>query len=144
MKQEKWIKKGIQVIGVVLVVAVFVGGYSYMKSRPQKYHVTEIKMGDMERILAVSGDVKTEESRTYYSPVDASVQMLEIKKGDEVCEGQLLVEYDLEELTREQREAVLKVQQADSNYQSVIKQNEKNMLLDAHDELHHPPYWMQQ
>lgn len=129
MKQGKWIKKGMQVIGGILVVMVFVSGYNYMETRPQAYHVTEAKMGDMERILTVSGDVKTEERQTYYSPVDASVQMLEIKEGDEVCEGQLLVEYDLEELAREQRGAGLKVQQADSNYQSVIKQNEKNMLL---------------
>lgn len=55
--------------------------------------------------------------------------MLKVEEGDEVAEGELLAAFDLEDLTRNQKEAALRMQQADSSYQSVIKQNEKNTLI---------------
>ena len=129
MKKREWIKKGVQAAAILLAVVIVSGTVIGIKNKPGQYHVTRLETGDLERTLTASGDVKTEESRTYYSTVDAFIKSLELKEGTEIAEGELLVEYDLEDLTREQKEAALRVQQADSSYQSTVLQNEKNTLL---------------
>lgn len=129
MKKKEIVKRGIQIISTVIMVAAILGGIFYVQTRPRQYHVSKIQKGDLERVLSASGNVKTEKSQTYYAAVTATISMLDIEEGDEVAEGEKLVAYNLEDLTREQKEAALRMQQADSSYQSVIKQNEKNTLI---------------
>lgn len=123
------IKKPVRLIAALLLLMAVVGITFYMKERPQQHLTVKMEKGDLVRTLTASGDVKTEESRTYYAAVSAKVSMLDVKEGDEVEAGEVLAAYDLEDLDREQKQAALRVQQADSSYQSVIKQNEKNTLV---------------
>ncbi len=129
MKKQERTRKALRIAGIFLVLAAAAGGVFYGKTRPVQYHAAQLQQGTLERTLEASGDVKTEESRTYYAAVSATVSMLEVEEGDEVAEGELLAAFDLEDLTRNQKEAALRMQQADSSYQSVIKQNEKNTLI---------------
>lgn len=123
------IKKSVRLIVALVLLIAAAGIVCYIQKRSQQHLTVKMEQGDMVRTLTASGDVKTEESRTYYAAVSAKLSMLDVKQGDEVEAGELLAAYDLTELDRDQREAALRVQQADSSYQSVVKQNEKNTLI---------------
>jgi len=129
MKEGKG-KKNLVKAGILLGIGALgaVGIYSYL-TRPVEYQVTSIHSGDLERKLSATGEILTEESKIYYATVDAPISFLEVDEGDIVGAGDKLVEFDIEDLTLNQKKAELQVSQAESSYQSTVSQNEKNTLL---------------
>lgn len=100
-----------------------------METRPAEYHTAELRQADMEQTLSANGDVRTEESCTYYAQVSAPISQLDIRVGDEIREGDVLVTYDLDDLILAKQRSELQVKQASSAYQSTVNQNEKNTMI---------------
>ena len=100
-----------------------------METRPAEYHTAELRQADMEQTLTANGDVRTEESCTYYAQVSAPISQLDIRVGDEIREGDVLVTYDLDDLILAKQRSELQVKQASSAYQSTVNQNEKNTMI---------------
>ena len=55
-------------------------------------------VGDVEETLSASGKVGSAETQTYYAPVGTIVQALNVKEGDAVHKGEVLVTFDTEDL----------------------------------------------
>ena len=60
--------------------------------------------------MEASGTVVSEESKTYFSPVNAKVDKVDFKEGDTVKAGTELVAFDKKDLEREQKKADLNVE----------------------------------
>ena len=110
MKKKKSKKKIIIGAAAVLVVA---GGVTVAGQRnstenqiPQVQVVTAEK-GDVEEIVDATGTVGSEEEKTYYSPVNAELKTVSFAQGDVVKKGTKLIEFDTENLEKDNRKAEL-------------------------------------
>ena len=110
MKKKKSKKKIIIGAAAVLVVA---GGVTVAGQRnstenqiPQVQVVTAEK-GDVEEIVDATGTVGSEEEKTYYSPVNAELKTVSFAQGDVVKKGTKLIEFNTEDLEKDNRKAEL-------------------------------------
>ncbi|MCR4704481.1 MAG: efflux RND transporter periplasmic adaptor subunit [Lachnospiraceae bacterium] len=106
-----------------------VAGCAYMAGHATEYHTVRPANEDLTQSLTATGTVKSEETRTIYASVTAPVSMLEVKQGDLVNAGDVLVTYDTTDLTLAEKEAKARIKQAGSAYASTVSQNEKNTLI---------------
>lgn len=67
----------------------------------------EVKKGNIDAYLAVSGTVKSLKTKTYYSPVNASVKKCNVKNGQPVTAGSILVSFDTDTLETDMKKAGL-------------------------------------
>ena len=110
MKKKKSKKKIIIGAAAVLVVA---GGVTVAGQRnstenqiPQVQVVTAEK-GDVEETVDATGTVGSEEEKTYYSPVNAELKTVSFSQGDVVKKGTKLIEFNTEDLEKDNRKAEL-------------------------------------
>ncbi len=128
-KSKETVKKIVKLGLTAVIFASAARGLYYMETRPAEYHTATLTQADIEQTLSANGDVKTEESRTYYAQVSAPISQLTIRVGDEIREGDVLVTYDLDDLMLAKQRSELQVKQAASAYQSTVNQNEKNTMI---------------
>ena len=74
---------------------------------PMQVNTIEVAMGSIEETMSTSGTVSSEQSKTYYAPVGATISEMKIALGDEVAEGQQLVSFDTTELENRKAKAAL-------------------------------------
>ena len=89
-------KKRVGLVVALALVVVFVG-YNVVssviaKNTPMQVNTVTASLGDVEETMSTSGTVSSEESKTYYAPVGAMIETMDISLGDEVEEGQQLVQ----------------------------------------------------
>ena len=77
------------VIGAVIIFIVVKG--QIQANQPMMAETTEVLTGDLEQTLSTSGTVESEQVKTYYSPVGATIRDVPVELGDAVTAGQLLV-----------------------------------------------------
>ena len=91
--------------GVLSVVAVGgVAAFGKMSSGVEmvpQVEVVKAEIGDVQQTGEASGTVVSEESKTYFSPVNARVDKVDFKEGDIVKAGTELVAFDRKDLERE-------------------------------------------
>lgn len=63
--------------------------------------------GDVEEIVDATGTVGSEEEKTYYSPVNAELKTVSFAQGDVVKKGTKLIEFNTEDLEKDNRKAEL-------------------------------------
>ncbi len=123
-------KKRIAIVVALLLVAVFIGysvvSSSLAKNTPMQVMCMEAVTGDVEETLSTSGTVSSEESKTYYAPVGATILEMGISLGDEVKEGQQLVVFDTSDLESKKRKADLDASATANGYRSTQYQSSKN------------------
>ena len=114
-KKPKHLVRILIALGVVLALLVlFVVPKLFQKPVYPSVNVAAAAKGDVQTSLDTSGIVKSEEVKTYFSPVNATIQELNVREGDPVSEGDKLVVFDLTDLEDKNKEAEL--QQAASQY----------------------------
>ena len=103
MKKKKSKKKLLIGAGVIAVVAVggvsVLGGRSSGEEAVPQVEVVKAEIGDVQQTVEASGTVVSEESKTYFSPVNAKVDKVDFKEGDTVKAGTELVAFDKKDLT---------------------------------------------
>ena len=129
MKKKKSRKKLLIGAGVLIVVAV--GGVSAFgkmssgeESVPQ-VEVVKAEIGDVQQTVEASGTVVSEESKTYFSPVNARVDKVDFKEGDTVKAGTELVAFDRKDLEREEKKAELNVESGKLDMQNTLNKSDK-------------------
>ena len=127
--QKKKKKKIGWIIALVLVVVIV--GYSVVtsviaKNTPMQVNTIEVTMGSIEETMSTSGTVSSEQSKTYYAPVGATISEMKIALGDEVAEGQQLVSFDTTELENRKAKAALDASATANSYRSSQYQSNKN------------------
>ena len=120
-KPKKRIKKRFIVLGVVALLIVFfvVSRLNAAKNMVVYVPVEEASLGTIENVLSISGTVQSAESKTYFSEVTAPVSSVNVKVGDKVAAGDVLLSYDESALNLADQTADLAITQAEGSYNSM-------------------------
>ena len=122
-------KKGYVKFIILGVIALAIAGYIFTtiraKNAPLPVTTEAVSKGSVEVIVSISGNVASDETKTYYAKVQAPLETLELSQGDRVSKGDLLYAYDEAELEKTRKQAELNLQQANGNYSGSIEKNNK-------------------
>lgn len=113
MKKKKSRKKLVIGAGVLVVAAVagvnIYGSMNAVDSAIPQVEVVETVRDNVQQTVETSGTVTSEEQKTYFSPVNAKVDVADLKEGETVKAGTKLIEFDQKDLEREAKKADLNV-----------------------------------
>ena len=127
-KPRKKLTKGkiaLIVIGVLAVLFIVYRVIAGNREIPVPLATETVSNDDIEVVLNYSGNVSSSNIKTYYSVISAPVSGVELKVGDRVKTGDLLISYDPEELNLLREKANLTSAQSEGNYSSSLEKNAK-------------------
>ena len=114
MKKKRSRKKLVIGAGVLVVAAVagvnIYGSMNAVDSAIQQVEVVKAVRDNVQQTVETSGTVASEEQKTYFSPVNAKVDVADLKEGETVKAGTKLIEFDQKDLEREAKKADLNVE----------------------------------
>ena len=128
-KAVKKKRKKFILLGVAALIVVFLAVSSLTKGKGPEAVVTttEAMVGEIEQTIRTSGTVTTEKTKTYFSEVGIKISSVPVKAGDAVKEGDILLIYDEEAMTREKQLAELELQSTEGSYQNSIQSNNEKL-----------------
>lgn len=126
-KMSKKVKRRLIISGVAVVLIGYIVGNSVMASE-QPITVTTVKVlkGDVEQTINTSGIVESDETKTYFSPLNATVETVNVAVGDVVNAGDILLAFDEEELEEARLEATYQTEAAKNSYLGTTAQNDES------------------
>ena len=89
--------------------------------------IAEASLGSVSQTVEGSGTVQSEEVKTYFSPVAATVSDFDLKVGDTVEAGETLLTFDAAELDKLYKQAELTGSAANYGYQDSLAKNGENV-----------------
>ena len=123
--KKKGIKKYLIIGAAGVIVALLIVRNITSKNAPIPVTTDTVMKGDIEVVVSISGNIASDETKTYYATVSAPLDTFEFKKGDRVEKGDVLYAYDAEDLENEKKKAELNLAQANGNYSGSIEKNNK-------------------
>ena len=117
------------VIGVgVLAVAAVAGANIYGSRNAAENVISQVEVvkavrDNVQQTVETSGIVVSEEQKTYFSPVNAKVDVADVKEGEMVKAGTKLVEFDQKDLEREEKKAELNVKSGKLDMQNTLNKS---------------------
>ena len=117
------------VIGVgILAVAAVAGANIYGSRNAAENAVPQIEVvkavrDNVQQTVETSGTVVSEEQKTYFSPVNAKVDVADVKEGETVKAGTKLIEFDQKDLEREEKKAELNVKSGKLDMQNTLNKS---------------------
>ena len=121
-------KKKKRIIGGVIAVALvlFIVSRVFAPAALPVVMVRSAEKGTVEQTVDTSGTVKTEQQKTYFSPLSAKVEECKVQEGDAVEAGQVLLTYDAQDLENRKKEAALQNDEAYYGYKNTMDKNNKD------------------
>ena len=127
-EQKKKRRKRLIIGGVVVVIlALNIIPKLFAPEVLPMVSVAEAYQGTVEQTIEGSGSVKSEQVKTYFSPVSATVSDFDLQVGDTVEAGATLLTYDAAELEQLYQQADLTGSAAAYGYQDAITKDNKNV-----------------
>ena len=125
-QQKKKRKK--RIIGGVIAAALvlFIVSRVFAPAVLPTVMVRSAEEGTVEQTVDTSGTVKTEQQKTYFSPLAAKVEACKVQEGDAVEAGQVLLTYDAQDLENRKKEAALQNDEAYYGYKNTMDKNSKD------------------
>ena len=125
-QQKKKRKK--RIIGGVIAAALvlFIVSLVLTPAALPVVMVRSAEKGTVKQTIDTSGTVKTEQQKTYFSPLAAKVEACKVQEGDAVEAGQVLLTYDAQDLENRKKEAALQNDEAYYGYQNTMDKNSKD------------------
>ena len=126
--KKKKLKKKL-VIGVgILAVAAVAGANIYGSRNAAENAVPQIEVvkavrDNVQQTVETSGTVVSEEQKTYFSPVNAKVDVADVREGETVKAGTKLIEFDQKDLEREEKKAELNVKSGKLDMQNTLNKS---------------------
>ena len=117
------------VIGVgVLAVAAVAGANIYGSRNAAENVIPQVEVvkavrDNVQQTVETSGIVVSEEQKTYFSPVNAKVDVSDVQEGEMVKAGTKLVEFDQKDLEREEKKAELNVKSGKLDMQNTLNKS---------------------
>ena len=117
------------VIGVgVLAVAAVAGANIYGSRNAAENVIPQVEVvkavrDNVQQTVETSEIVVSEEQKTYFSPVNAKVDVADVKEGEMVKAGTKLVEFDQKDLEREEKKAELNVKSGKLDMQNTLNKS---------------------
>jgi RND family efflux transporter MFP subunit len=116
---------------IIVGVVVFLGILILINQlRPKEDVVPTVPVvlaaeGGVNQDLDVSGTVKSLETRTFFSPVNAKINKMDVEVGDVVNKGAKIITFDLKDLERDNQKAELSVLTGQYDYEDIVGQAEE-------------------
>ena len=125
-QQKKKRKK--RIIGGVIAAALvlFIVSRVLTPAALPMVMVRSAEKGTVKQTIDTSGTVKTEQQKTYFSPLAAKVEACKVQEGDAVEAGQVLLTYDAQDLEERQKEAELQNDEAKYTYENTVGKSNKD------------------
>ena len=99
LSKIKGMSKTKKIVSAALAVVVLVVTVSALNGHAaQSVDTAVVKRGTLEQKVELNGNVETDNVLTYYSEIDGKIGSINIKKGDFVKKGDVLISYDEENL----------------------------------------------
>lgn len=113
----------IPVIAVICVIAVAVYALSDKKDTGiTSLSAVKAEKGNVKEVYTTTGNVESEVTKTFYSPVTAPIASCNAKVGTAVKAGDMLVTFDTKDLEKNNTESQLQLQSTYASNQSTIEQ----------------------
>ena len=126
-KKKKSKKKLVIGVGVLAVAAVaganIYGSRNAAENVIPQVEVVKAVRDNVQQTVETSGIVVSEEQKTYFSPVNAKVDVADVKEGEMVKAGTKLVEFDQKDLEREEKKAELNVKSGKLDMQNTLNKS---------------------
>ena len=130
-KGKKRTKKTKIMIGVAAVVIVCIGVIAVFgkgsgtEETSASVEAVTAEVGDVTQEVDASGTVESNETKTYFSPVNAKIDKMDFEVGDSVKMGTQLITYNLEDLEKEDQKAELNQKSGELDYENTVKKSNK-------------------
>ena len=126
--RKKKSKKKLVIGGGGLVVAAVAGANIYGSRNAAENVIPQVEVvkavrDNVQQTVETSGIVVSEEQKTYFSPVNAKVDVADVKEGEMVKAGTKLVEFDQKDLEREEKKAELNVKSGKLDMQNTLNKS---------------------
>ena len=130
-KGKKRTKKTKIMIGVAAVVIVCIGVIAVFgkgsgtEETSASVEAVTAEVGDVTQEVDASGTVESNDTKTYFSPVNAKIDKMDFEVGDSVKKGTQLITYNLEDLEKEDQKAELNQKSGELDYENTVKKSNK-------------------
>ena len=126
-KKKKSKKKIVIGVGILAVAAVtganICGSRNAAENAVPQIEVVKAVRDNVQQTVETSGTVVSEEQKTYFSPVNAKVDVADVKEGETVKAGTKLIEFDQKDLEREEKKAELNVKSGKLDMQNTLNKS---------------------
>lgn len=126
-KKKKSKKKLVIGVGTLAVAAVaganIYGSRNAAENAVPQIEVVKAVRDNVQQTVETSGTVVSEEQKTYFSPVNAKVDVADVKEGETVKAGTKLIEFDQKDLEREEKKAELNVKSGKLDMQNTLNKS---------------------
>ena len=126
-KKKKSKKKLVIGVGILAVAAVaganIYGSRNAAENAVPQIEVVKAVRDNVQQTVETSGTVVSEEQKTYFSPVNAKVDVADVKEGETVKAGTKLIEFDQKDLEREEKKAELNVKSGKLDMQNTLNKS---------------------
>ena len=126
-RKKKSKKKLVIGVGVLAVTAVaganIYGSRNAAENVIPQVEVVKAVRDNVQQTVETSGTVVSEEQKTYFSPVNAKIDVADVKEGETVKAGTKLVEFDQKDLEREEKKAELNVKSGKLDMQNTLNKS---------------------
>ena len=126
-KKKKSKKKLVIGVGILAVAAVtganICGSRNAAENAVPQIKVVKAVRDNVQQTVETSGMVVSEEQKTYFSPVNAKVDVADVKEGETVKAGTKLIEFDQKDLEREEKKAELNVKSGKLDMQNTLNKS---------------------
>ncbi|RKM62221.1 efflux RND transporter periplasmic adaptor subunit [Butyrivibrio sp. CB08] len=92
--------KKVVFISAALVAATAIFGVSISSNAAMSVNAYVVDKGTLDSEIEVNGNVESNLDKVYYSDIDARIASINIKEGDFVKKGDVIISYDLEDIER--------------------------------------------
>ena len=126
-KKKKSKKKLVIGVGILAVAAVaganIYGSRNAAENAVPQIEVVKAVRDNVQQTVETSGMVVSEEQKTYFSPVNAKVDVADVREGETVKAGTKLIEFDQKDLEREEKKAELNVKSGKLDMQNTLNKS---------------------
>lgn len=124
---KKVLKIVIPILLVVVVLGVMVGrniaSAGEAMAQAMAVEAMKVEKGDVTQTVETSGTVVSGQQKTFFSPVNATVETADLQVGDLVKAGDKLIAFNLDDLEEQNQKAELTVQANSLGYQDTVNKS---------------------
>lgn len=129
-------------ITISIVIIFIVGGILYLnlsKKNEQNFvsvKTSVVEQGEIKSYLSTTATIKSKNSKDYY-PLQGKVKKVNVKLGDKVTKGQVLVEYETQDLNSAVKQAQIQYDNAVLSKKILTNNNNdiKNKIADLNKQI---------
>lgn len=113
---------GLVLLGTAIVSSVSFGIYSSNSKETTQVKVSAVTKGDVEDYLSTTGVIKSNNSKDYYGP-QGKVTKINVSVGDTVQKGDILMEFDIDDLKANIAQAEIQYNNAVLSKEMLVSNN---------------------